>query len=85
MSIPTEEFRAKEVEMSAHMSSLPLLPTSAKFDRRLSGFGTFVHECWRRMAVMRADFELSESSHGARSSERSAERLHDDQAWALTQ
>jgi hypothetical protein len=49
------------------------------FTRRL---GTFFLECWRRMKVMHASFEQSESGDGTGSRERSEERLRDEQAWS---
>lgn len=49
------------------------------FGRRLDQFGASFRECWRMMMVMRAAFERS--GDGARSRERSEERLRDEQAW----
>lgn len=49
------------------------------FTRR---FGAFFLECWRRMKVMHAAFEQSESADGSRSRERSEERLRDEQDWS---
>lgn len=71
--------------MSAHLASLPFIPSSTSFEPRRLGFRAFIRECWRRMTVMHADFESSESGHGVRSRERSAERLRDDEAWSRTQ
>lgn len=45
-------------------------------------FGAFFLECLRRMKVMHAAFEQSESGDGTRSRERSEERLRDEQAWS---
>jgi len=43
-------------------------------------FGVFLRECWRRMMVMHAAFE--QAGNGARSRERSEERLRDEEAWS---
>jgi hypothetical protein len=50
------------------------------FAHRLDQFGASFRECWRRMRVMHAAFE--HSGDGARSRERSEERLRDEQAWS---
>lgn len=50
------------------------------FAHRLDQFGASFRECWRRMSVMHAAFE--QSGDGARSRERSEERLRDEQAWS---
>ena len=50
--------------MSAHLASLPFIPSSTSFEPRRLGFRAFIRECWRRMTVMHADFESSESGHG---------------------
>jgi hypothetical protein len=39
-----------------------------------------LHECWRRIAVMKAASEKAERRYGTRSNERSAERLRDQEA-----
>lgn len=67
------------------MASMPLGAGLESVAPRRFGFGAFFRECWRKMKLMRADFELSESSHTTRSSERSAERLRDDEAWSRSQ
>lgn len=49
------------------------------FTRR---FGSFFRECWRRMRVMKAAFEQSESGDGTQSRERREERLRDEESWS---
>jgi len=44
--------------------------------------GTFVRECWRKMKVMNTAFKQEELCDGARSHERSDERLRDELAWS---
>jgi hypothetical protein len=80
-SILVEGLRQSQIEesqMPAHIVSRSLIATPTSFDRGQRGFGGFARECWRKMTAMRADFESSESSQGARSRARSAERFHDD-------
>ncbi len=43
--------------------------------------GTFVRKCWRSMKVMNTAFNQEELCNGARSRERSEERLRDEEAW----
>ena len=45
-------------------------------------FSAFLRECWRRMRIMEAATDQAESGDGARSRERSKERLRDEQAWS---
>ncbi len=41
-----------------------------------------IHECWRRMKVMNAEFEQSEADEGLRSCEPTEEQVSDEQAWS---
>lgn len=45
-------------------------------------FGSFFRERWRDMKVMHAAFQQAESGAGARSRDRSAERLREKLAWS---
>ncbi len=84
--------------MSAHKILVPTTPYApTAFSRRLEpaahllaepwkrdarGVLSFLHECWRRMGLMKRSFDHAELGDGTGSRERSNDRRRDEEAWS---